>query len=133
MNPKEFSWTEDQQVTVTNPTSAPFTWQVHGKSYRLEAGKTAKMPGFIAWIYVYNQALAAAQADSEFSQWNDEGFRQKYFDRFVAGVDDLVQIVEEEAAPEVTVFAGSDVTPAPGSGVNYEPEAPKRGRTTAAK
>lgn len=97
---------------------------VHGKSYMLPAGKTAKMPGFIAWLYVYGQAVLAAQADDKFSRWNEEGFRDEYYKRFYVGVDELVQIVQAEAEPEVTVFA----QPEPGSGANYIPEAPKRGR-----
>ena len=119
-----FSWTEDQQVTVTNPTSEDFTWKVHGKDYLLGAGKTAKMPGFIAWLYVYGQSVKMVQADGKFGRWNEEGFRQEYFDKFVAGVDDLVQIVQEEPEPEVHTFDD----PLPGQGTTYEPEAPKRGR-----
>lgn len=104
MNPKDFSWAEDQQVTVTNPTSEDFKFKVHGKDYMLSAGKTAKMPGFIAWKYVYDQSVKAAQADGKFTSWNDEGFKQTYFEKFVAGVDELVQIVEEEPEPDVHTF-----------------------------
>lgn len=127
MRPDEFSWKEDQQVTVTNPTADDFTWKVHGKEYRLDSGKTAKMPGFIAWLYVYNQAVKAAEADGVWTRWNEEGFRQTYYERFVAGVDELVQVVENEPEPEVTVF-GEDDNPGPGTGTTYEPQAPKRGR-----
>ena len=126
MNPKEFSWTEDQQVTVTNPTDKDFTWQVHGKSYQLGAGKTAKMPGFIAWLYVYNQSIMAAQKDGEFTRWNEEGFRNKYYEKFFVGADELIQVVESEPEPEVHTF-GDDLEP--GTGANYDPEPKaKRGR-----
>lgn len=129
MNPKDFKWTEDQPVTVTNPTSEDFTWKVYGKDYMVQAGKTAKMAGFIAWLYVYNQAVKAAQADDKFAQWNDEGFRSEYYDRFVVGVDELVQVIEAEPQPEVTVFAEAEQ----GNTTNYVPEAPKRGRPVQAK
>ena len=109
MNPKDFSWTEDQSVTVTNPTNEDYTWKVHGKDYTLGAGKTAKMPGFIAWLYVYGQSVKMAQADGQFTRWNEEGFRQEYYDKFVAGIDDLVQVVPEEQ-PALTVFGEDSET-----------------------
>lgn len=126
MNPTKFNWTEDQQVTVTNPTSEDFRWKVHGKDYLLGAGKTAKMPGFIAWLYVYNQAVKAVQADGKFNRWNDEGFQEEYYDRFVVGVDELVQIVEAEPEPEVTVFGDNTETTA------NEPVAPKHVKSAKA-
>lgn len=104
MNPDEFSWTEDQQITVINPTPESFTFQVHSKQYELGAGKTAKMPGYIAWVYVYNQAVRQAQADGKFNRWNEEDFRPTYYDKFVVGVDDIVQTVQVEPEPEVHVF-----------------------------
>lgn len=124
MNPDEFSWTEDQQITVTNPTADDFSFKVHGKDYVLEAGRTAKMPGYIAWVYVYEQSVKAVQADGKFNRWNEEGFRQEYFDKFVAGVDNIVQMVEVE--PEIQTFD----PPAPGTGANYPDPKPevKRGR-----
>lgn len=127
MNPDRFSWTEDQQVTVTNPTGEDFRWKVHGKEYMLGAGKSAKMPGFIAWLYVYNQALKAAQEDGMFNRWNDEGFQEMYYERFVAGVDEIMQIVESEPEPEVTVFGDATDTPPV-----TESEAPRRGRPAKA-
>lgn len=120
MNPADFSWKEDQQITVTNPTSEDFKFKVHNKDYILEAGKTAKMPGYIAWMYVYGQSTKMAQADREFNRWNEEGFRQQYYDKFVAGVDNLVQVVEA-VEPEIQTFEPSQ--PAPGTGVSYDPEA----------
>lgn len=121
MNPSEFSWKEDQQVTVTNPTPDDFRFKVHNKEYMLEAGRTAKMPGYIAWMYVYNQAVKAAQADDKFSSWNEEGFRQTYFDKFVAGVDNQIQLVEQEPEPEIQTFDNPEET-------KKQSEAPKRGR-----
>lgn len=123
MNPKEFSWTEDQQVTVTNPTSEDFKFKVHSKDYMLAAGRTAKMPGFIAWLYVYEQAVKMAQADKVFPSWNEEGFRNKYYDKFVIGVDDLVQMIDEEPEPTVNTFD----SPKQPESLSH-PEAPKRGR-----
>lgn len=119
MNPQEFSWTEDQQVTVTNPTSDDFTWKVHGKEYMLGAGKTAKMPGFIAWLYVYGQSVKMTQADGVFARWNEEGFRQEYYDKFVAGVDELVQIVAEPE-PEITTFDTPVTEELPVGGETFE-------------
>ena len=103
MNPLDFNWTAEQQVTVINPTDEAYNWKVHGKAYRLDAHKKAKMPGFIAWLYVYGQALNACQKDDKFGSWNDEGFKQTYFERFVDSVDEIVQeVVEPE--PEVNTF-----------------------------
>lgn len=119
MDPTEFSWTEDQRVTVTNPTAEDFKFKVHNKEYVLEAGRTASMPGYIAWLYVYNQAVKAAQSDNQFGSWNEEGFRQQYYDRFVAGVEALVQTVDVEPEPEIQTF--DELT-------EDTPEATKRGR-----
>lgn len=129
MNPKDFGWTEDQQVTVTNPTSEDFNFKVHGKDYMLAAGKTAKMPGFIAWLYVYGQASKVVQTEGKFARWNEEGFRKKYYDKFVVGVDELIQIVEDESDTGTHTFDEDedDEIPAPGTGMNYTPKA-KRGR-----
>jgi hypothetical protein len=128
MNPKEFSWTEDQQVTVTNPTSENYKFKVHGKEYELGAGRTAKMPGFMAWVYVYGLASQLAQADGVFNRWNEEGFRQEYYERLVAGYDALVQTVEVEPQPVIETLDEPELDepeevdePAPGTGVNYEP------------
>ena len=106
MNPKEFGWAEDQQVTVKNPTQKDFTFKVHNKEYTVPAGKTVKMPGYIAWVYVYHISAQEAQntnisvddnknKTSDFSRWNEEGFRQKYFTKFVSGTDSLIQTIEE--------------------------------------
>lgn len=126
MDPKDFTWTEDQQVTVSNPTAEDFRWKVHGKEYLLGAGKTAKMPGFIAWLYVYNQAVKAVQEDGKFNRWNDEDFRPQYYERFVVGIDELVHEVAVEQEPEVTVF-GDDTDK-----LANEPVAPKHVKPTKA-
>lgn len=130
MNPDDFAWTEDQQITVTNPTSDDFKFKVHNKDYLLEAGRTAKMPGYIAWMYVYGQATKLVQADGKFNRWNEEGFRQQYYDKFIAGVDELVQVIETDE-PDVQTF--TDEPSLPLGGETYTPEieeteAPKRGR-----
>jgi hypothetical protein len=131
MDPKEFSWSEDQQVTVTNPTAKPYKFMVHGKAYEVGAGKTVKMPGYIAWVYVYGQSVKAMQDDGTFTSLNDEGFKQTYYEKFVAGVDSVIQQVQE-VEPEVNTFEDvsldtqeDEPVPAPGTGVNYTP---KRGR-----
>lgn len=102
MNPKEFAWSEDQQVTVTNPTGDDFKFLVHSKEYVVGAGQTAKMPGFIAWMYVYKLATKMAIDAGDFIHWNEEGFRKTYYDKIVVGVDNVVQTVEQ--VPEVETF-----------------------------
>lgn len=104
MDPKEFSWTEDQQVTVTNPTSDPYKFKVHNKEYELGAGQTAKMPGYIAWVYVYGLATQISQAEGTFNRWNEEDYRKTYYERLFVGADELVQKVEVEPQPEVTLL-----------------------------
>jgi hypothetical protein len=103
MNPKEFNWSEDQQVTVTNPTDQPYRFKVHNKDYQLGAHKSAKMPGYIAWVYVYGLASQLAQADDVFARWNEEELRQEYFAKVVKNVEQIVNEIEEE--PED--FAGA--------------------------
>ena len=109
MNPKEFSWAEDQQVTVTNPTKNDYKFKVHSKDYQVNAGATAKMPGYIAWVYVYGLATQIAQDDNVFNRWNEEGFRNKYYDMIVAGTDDIVQSVEAVTPESVTNFGVPEV------------------------
>lgn len=108
MNPKEFSWTEDQQVTVTNPTDLPYKFKVHNKEYELGAHKTAKMPGYIAWVFVYGLSSQICQAEGNFLRWNEEGYRQEYYDRLVKNVDSIMQAVEEEDEPAVNTFDEED-------------------------
>lgn len=100
MNPKEFSWAEDQTVTVVNPTDKPFNFKVHNKDYVVQAGQTAKMPGYIGWVYVYGLASQLCQDAKEFGRWNEEGFRKKYYDKVVVGADDVVQQVVVEPTVE---------------------------------
>jgi hypothetical protein len=70
MNPKEFGWSADQNITVQNPTKSPFTFQVHSKSYTVGAGETVRMPGFMAWLFVYNMAELLADKAGEFeNKW----------------------------------------------------------------
>jgi hypothetical protein len=95
MNPKEFGWSEDQQVTVKNPTDVDFAFKVHNKDYVVPAQKTVKMPGYIAWVYVYHISVNDSQVHGDFHRWNEEGFRNTYFSKFVVGTDSLVQTVEE--------------------------------------
>jgi hypothetical protein len=104
MDPKDFNWTEDQQVTVTNPTAQDYKFKVHGKEYQLGAGKSAKMPGYIAWVYVYDISTQLAQADGVFNRWNEEGFRRTYYEKLVIGTDDIVQAVKEEPEPQIHEF-----------------------------
>lgn len=126
MNPDEFSWNEDEHVTVTNPTAETYVWKVHNKEYQLAPGKTAKMPGYIAWVYVYGLSTQLAQADGVFNRWNEEGFRQEYYEKLVSGVDNIVQAVEVQPAPLVETldddedeFVPEDQLPA--GGETYEP------------
>lgn len=123
MNPQEFAWTEDQQVTVTNPTTETFKWKVHNKEYELGAGKTAKMPGYIAWVYVYGQAVKKVQADGFFNCWNEEDFRPSYYDQFVVGADQLVQTVEEVQTPLVEEL--DDEPESPEESTDQAPELPQ--------
>lgn len=131
MNPDDFPWKEEQQITVTNPTSEVYRFMVHGKAYEVGAGKTVKMPGYIAWLYVYGQAVRAMQADDQFTRLNEEGFKQTYFERFVAGVDSVIQQVEE-VEPEINTFADInedddlEPIPAPGTGGTYTPKLDKQ-------
>lgn len=135
MNPDDFSWTEEQSVTVTNPTSQPFKFMVHSKEYEVGAGQTAKMPGYIAWMYVYGLASQLSQADGNWSRWNEEGFRQEYYGKVVVGADAVVQTIEVEPAPLVQTFddeeEAEDAAPVPGTGQSYEPKA-TRGRPAKA-
>jgi hypothetical protein len=54
-------------------------------------------------------AQTAAEQEGKFNRWNDEGFKQEYFNRFVVGADELVQTVEEEPEPDVQVFDEEDL------------------------
>jgi hypothetical protein len=112
MDPKQFSWSEDQQVTVKNPTGEDFQFTVHSKSYVVEANTTAKMPGFMAWLYVYNLATKLAQEQGVFYRWNEEGFRPTFINEqnLVVAIDDIVQeVVKEEPTDRVeTVHQDSD-------------------------
>lgn len=110
MNPQEFSWTEDQQVTVTNPTAESYKFKVHSKEYELGSGKSAKMPGYIAWVYVYGMASKLCQEDREFMRWNEEGFRQTYYEKVVSGTDPVVEEVKVEEQPLVQPLEDEDTT-----------------------
>lgn len=121
MNPKDFGWKEDQQVVVKNPTNKAFTFMVHSKSYTVEAGAKAKMPGYIAWVYVNSLATKIAQETNvqtdkdgrrtdDWQHWNEEGFRKKYYEKLVESIDDVVQTVVEE--PElVEAMPSNPITP----------------------
>lgn len=100
MNPKEFSWKEDQQVTVTNPTKSDYPFKVHNKDYALGAGETAKMPGYIAWVYVYGLASQMCQKAGEFNRWNEEGFRDTYYEKLIVGADDIIEKIEVQPTIE---------------------------------
>lgn len=134
MNPKDFDWSESQQVTVTNPTAIAFTWQVHGKEYTLEAGQSASMPGYLAWVCVYGQACLAAQADKKWDQWNDIPVRQEYYGKFVAGVQPLMQTVKVEKSLVETVDddpgdIGKEGLPT--GGTTYTPGSEKAGKNVS--
>lgn len=102
MNPKDFNWSSDQQVTVVNPTKDSFNFMVHNKEYTVGTGRTAKMPGYIAWVYVHKLATKMAVDDGNFDRWNEEGYRQEYYDKLVAGTDDIIQTVEVQ--PKIETF-----------------------------
>src|SRR4051812_16039647 len=104
MSPKEFSWTEEQSVTVTNPTTEDYKFKVHSKDYMVKAGQKARMPGYIAWVYVYGLASQMCQADKTFDRWNEEGFRGIYYKKIVESTAAVVQAVEVEPEPEVETF-----------------------------
>lgn len=108
MKPDEFPWSEDQTVTVTNPTAETFKFKVHSKEYELGAGKSAKMPGYIAWVYVYGMASQLCQADDDFMRWNEEGFRQSYYEKIYSGFD---PIMEEVVAEEPSLVQPVDDEP----------------------
>lgn len=126
MKPKEFSWKEDQQVTVTNPTPENFKFKVHSKDYAVGAGKTAKMPGYIAWVYVYALASKMAQDDNAFIHWNEEGFRNTYYDKIVVGADATVEEIVVE--PEIETFDDEELEDDP-----TPPPAPSKSTSTQIK
>jgi hypothetical protein len=101
MDPKDFGWAEDQQVTVTNPTDKAYPFKVHSKEYEVKAGETVRMPGYIAWVYVYGITSQMCQAAGEFNRWNEEGFKQTYFTMVVVGADDVIEkvVVEPKVEP----------------------------------
>jgi hypothetical protein len=103
MNPKEFDWDESQQVTVTNPTKENYSFKVHSKDYEVGAGETVKMPGFIAWVYVYGLATQMAQADNNWIHWNEEGFRQQYYEKITVRADAVIETVVPEPKVEPVV------------------------------
>lgn len=115
MDPKEFSWEESQQVTVKNPTKDTYKFKVHSKDYEMKAGETAKMPGFIAWVYVYGLAQQMATNSNvgkdkngnrvdDFNHWNEEGFRKQYYDKIIVGADDIIEkIVPVPAIEKIDV------------------------------
>lgn len=115
MNPKEFSWTEDQSIIVTNPTDKDYRFLVHNKPYVVKAGQKARMPGYIAWVYVYGLATQMSQADKTWNRWNEEGFRNTYYEKLVEEANSIVQSVEPIEEPAETFD-------------DAEPEKPKRGR-----
>lgn len=59
------------------------------------------MPGYIAWVYVYGLSTQLVQADGKFNRWNEEGFRQEYYEKLVSGVDPVMQAIEVEPQPLV--------------------------------
>jgi hypothetical protein len=136
MNPQEFPWTADQQVTVKNTTEHDHHFMVHGKSYLVRAHKASRFAGYIAWIYVYEMAVKQAQADGKFESWNDEGFREPYYQKFVQKVDALAEEVPIEE--DIEADTGDEVdledtpeeppNPPPGQGVAYQPPRNKGGR-----
>lgn len=132
MNPKEFNWTESQQITVTNPTAELFTWQVHGKKYELAAGQSASMPGYLAWLYVYGQACKKAQAAGMWNRWNEEEIRKEYYEKFVAGVQPIMQSIEVEKSLVQAVDDGDSSDDQSGSSstdeINTPPIRGRRGR-----
>lgn len=133
MNPKDFDWTEAQQVTVTNPTSEPFIWQVHGKQYTLEAGQSASMPGYLAWVYVYGQSTKMAQEDKRWGEWNDIPVRKEYFAKFVAGVQPIIRTVQIEKSLVETLDDEDDDSDGdlPVGGQSYTPGARKAAKDAA--
>lgn len=115
MNPKDFDWKEDQQVIVKNPTDVDYKFKVHSKDYMVKAGQTAKMPGYIAWVYASGLATKMAQETnvvedkdgkktSDWQHWNEEGFRQQYYDKIVVRAEATVQEVVAEPESEVETF-----------------------------
>lgn len=105
------------------------------------------MPGYIAWLYVYNQSVKKAQIDGVFNRWNEEDFRPTYYELFVAGVDEIIQAVKVEEPALVEVLEdevedepeeveqpedeeGQELeedetdNPAPGTGTHYTPVTP---------
>lgn len=116
MNPKEFPWKADQQVTIKNPTGEDFKFQVNSKWYVVRAGQNARMPGYIAWMYCYKLANRMAIDNKEFIHWNEEGFRKKYYDQLVIAVDDTVQTITP-VEPEAETFDGEDLS----DGTNPDP------------
>lgn len=119
MDPKEFSWTEDQSIIVTNPTDKDYRFLVHSKPYMVKAGQKARMPGYIAWVYVYGLATQICQKNDEWNRWNEEGFRNTYYQKIVDSADSVVQAVETIDEPAET-FDDADE--------KVDKSKPKRGR-----
>lgn len=100
MSPKDFWWDESQQVTVVNPTDKDYRFKVHNKDYQVGAGERVRMPGYIAWVYVYGMSTQLCQADNNFNRWNEEGYRRTYYEKVAESTDDLIQAVEPEVKAE---------------------------------
>lgn len=136
MNPKDFSWGESQQVTVVNPTKDDFRFKAHNKEYEVKSGQTVKMAGWIGWLYVYGLACKMAQEAGDFIHWNEEGFRQTYYDKLIVGADNVLQEVVVEPEPtfeafEEDVLADTEVEDVPVQDTTEKQKAPRRGRRPA--
>jgi hypothetical protein len=115
MDPKEFDWNETQQVTVTNPTKNDYRFKVFNKDYEVKAGRTARMPGYHAMLFVDGLAKLMAQEDKKFANMIDPELRKEYHDKIIVGADPVMQdidIVEDSGDVEDLSL----------------PEAPGRGR-----
>lgn len=124
MSPKDFDWTHDQTVVVSNPTEHDFRFSVHSKEYMIRAGKTAELPGYIAWSYVDGIARHVANEKGQGQDMIDPVKRLEHFDKYIVGINELVREVADEEEPEVTVFGDDRPTAV---------DAPKTGETYVSK
>lgn len=121
MKPNDFWWGADQQVTVQNATGELHTFQVHAKTYQLQPGEVAKMPGYMAWVCVYELAAKLAAAAGSYEvKWIDPETRTRYYEKVVVGVDELVQFEAQEENPieSLSTLPAAKAKPAPGTGRN---------------
>ena len=99
VNLSRYRFDNYKMVTVINPRKEDYNFLVEGRPYSIKAGSKKRFPGQIANVYIDHMIKLVAQDEKKIQFLVDPALREKYYQKLIIGVDDLIDPTMPDSKP----------------------------------